>query len=133
MSSHWIAAPRAENYPTDFDPRFDRPQPYQSKNRGVDQDVQDWEEIWVLGRWLNDEFQEMKGDARNRDNLCVQGGPFSKGVGNGEASESLTNDTNWTKVFGRLNGVYPGQHSKELSRRCTGSLAHPHMMREGKK
>ena len=73
MSSHWIAAPKAENYPTDFDPRFDRPQPYQSKNKGGDQGVQDWEGVWVLSWWLDDEFQEMKGDARNQDNLCARG------------------------------------------------------------
>ena len=49
MSSHWIVTPGAGN-------------------------VQDWEEVWVPSRWLNDEFQEMKGDARNRDSLCARGG-----------------------------------------------------------
>ena len=88
MSSHWIAAPKADNCPTDFDPRFDRPQPYQSKNRGADQDVQDWEEIWVPSWWLNDEFQEMKGDARSRDSLRARGGAFSNSVGNGKASDT---------------------------------------------
>ena len=38
MSSHCLL-PEADNYPTDFDPRFDRPQPRQSENWGADQDV----------------------------------------------------------------------------------------------
>ena len=56
---------------------------------------------------MEDGFQEMKGDARNRDSLRVRGGAFSKSVGNGKASKSLTKDMNWTKFFGRLSGVYP--------------------------
>ena len=103
MSSRWIATPKADNCPTDFDPRFDRPQPYQSKNRGADQDVQDWEETWVPSWWLNDEFQEiMKGNARNRDSLRARGRAFSNSVGNGEANESLTKDMDWIKVCGHL-------------------------------
>ena len=102
MSSHWIAAPETDNCPIDFDPGFDRPHPYQSKNWGADQDVRDWEEVWVPSWWLNGEFQEMEGDARNRDNLCARGRAFINSVCNGEANESLTKDMNWIEVFGHL-------------------------------
>ena len=138
MSSRWIATPKADSCPPDFDPRFGRPQPYQSKNRGADQDVQDWEEIWVPSWWLNDEFQEMKGDARNRDNLCARGGAFSNSVGNGKVSESLTKDMNWTKVFGRLNGVYPRAAFQRTVKAMywtpsPSRFSSGHMLREGKK
>ena len=32
---------------------------------------------------------------------------FSDGTCNDEVFEPLTRETNWMKVFGRLNGVYP--------------------------
>ena len=72
MSSHRIAAPKTDNCPTDFNPRCDQPQPYQSKNGGADQDIQDWTEVWVPSWWLEDGFQEMKGDTRNRDSLWTR-------------------------------------------------------------
>ena len=53
---------------------------------------------------MNDKFQEMKDDARNRDNLSSEEEGL---VGVLVTTESLTREIDWTNVFGRLNGVYP--------------------------
>jgi len=69
VSRYWVSSPEAGNRPANFDSGFDRPQPDQPKDRGADQDIQNGEEVWVSSGWLDDEFQEVKGDARSRDNL----------------------------------------------------------------
>ena len=81
MSRSWVTAPKADNCPTDLDPGFDRPQPDQSENRGADQDVQNREEVWVSSWRWDDEFQKMKGNTCDRDNLCIRGGEFSSSTG----------------------------------------------------
>lgn len=78
MSGPWISA-KAGDCPTDFDPGFDRPKPNQPKNGGANQDVQNWEEVRVPNRWLDDKFQEMKGDARSRNNLCAKSKHWATG------------------------------------------------------
>lgn len=69
-----VPATEADNRPTDFDPRFYRPQPNQSEDRGADQNVQDGEKIRVSNWWLNDEFQGMKAEAGSRDDLWAEQG-----------------------------------------------------------
>ena len=74
MRDRWVSATGADSRPTDFDPRFYRPQPNQSKDRGADQNVQDGEKIRVPSWWLNNEFQGMKTEAGSRDDLWAARG-----------------------------------------------------------
>jgi hypothetical protein len=73
-----VPATEASDRPTDFDTGFDGPKPDQTENWGANQDIQNREEVRVSSWWLDGKFQEMKGDARNRDNLHHQGQSLNK-------------------------------------------------------
>ena len=67
-------AAEADDRPTDFDPRFYRPEPNQPKDGGADENVQNGEKIWIPSRWLDEEFQEMKADTGSGGDLWATWG-----------------------------------------------------------
>ena len=68
--------------PSFIDSKLDQPE-----DQGADRDVRDEEKDQVPSRWSNDEFQDVKDDARNP---CARAGHSDNSWGTGDgASESL--------------------------------------------